>query len=169
MKAHHYQSRKSSLNRVAMSPIPELGRNHVYILEAPGGRFGVWRWASRVLGRVLWKEERLWGLWLPVFLWHDPLDPGSVGFLSSCAADHRDDLRFLCSQHRVQTCKDEWHHPRLRIPCNQQSPGEVWSWNYRSTRYCQNYWGKSFIKKIVPTFKKSHFIIIIEKWENVTK
>lgn len=115
------------------------GKTTVYVLV--GSQFGHGRpgsWEGAVEGG---EAQRLVAAFVPLTV--------SSSFwvceiLSSYATDHWDDLRFLCSQHRVQTRKDEWHHPRLRGPCNQQSSCEVWCWNYRSTRYCQNYWGKSF-------------------------
>lgn len=72
------------LSRLALSLVPELEKNHCLYPWSPWGKVwgkdiahGVWRRESRVLGRVLWKDERFKGFWLPVCLWQYLLESSS--------------------------------------------------------------------------------------------
>lgn len=129
VKVHRYQSWEPGL-----SPAIYLVIGLLYLRW--GGTTGYIPWSLKILhwgfGGLHALGRRTGALWLPinqlpVCHWWSPLDLRSVRSLSSFAADHGDDLRLLCSQHRVQTQEDRRHHLCLCGSCHQQSPCEVWS------------------------------------------
>lgn len=81
----------------------ELGKNHCLAplklwgnvrMKTPHTRHG-----GRSIVQVVVKETQ--AHYAPEYLCLAILDPRRVELLSSFAAGHRDDLRFLCSQYRV--------------------------------------------------------------------